>query len=116
MPERKKKSWFAIAEHPLATLVALLTCIALVGAGFGWVGATFVFRTDYVRDKDWHEVGHQNLRVERLGDEVDKLTNRQRYRALTREENVDLQLWQKKLDAAATQLVQAKAEAIKASR
>jgi hypothetical protein len=116
------KAGRAVQQHPwltLSTLVSIGTPIGLIVGGATWVASFFVWKADFVshvqRDEvksGWHDVGHINLRVERLGDNVDALNNRRRAQGrLSASDEADLVLWQKKLETAAAQLIEAQRNA-----
>jgi hypothetical protein len=102
----RPSSWFAIAEHPLAVVISMMTLAAMLGAFVIWVISFFVFKTDYNRDLAWHDVQHQTMRKERLQDEVDRLGTRKLIQGgkLDLQESAELDLWQKKLDTANAKL------------
>lgn len=107
-----------VIEHPLAAMVALISIVAAIASTITWVGTTFVFKSDYNRDKDWHEYAHQNIRNERLNDEVDRLRIRQAAsgKSFPPVDVAELALWEKKLGDANKKLDKAEERAKAASR
>lgn len=115
---RATKGWLTLAEHPLATIVSALTIVAMIGAFGGWVVGTFVFKSDYMRDRAWHDYTHQNIRTERLTDEVDRMRLRKAVQGakFPTADDAEYQLWQKKLEEANKKLEKAQDDAKAASK
>ena len=123
----KKASPKAVVAYPRLTLASLVAAGTLVGmtvAGAIWVTSFFVFKSDFLAfvkatyiQSLWHDVGHQNMRVERLNDEVDRMRIRKAAQGgtLIPSDQAELDLWQKKLDAGAQALTAAQNAAKDAS-
>jgi hypothetical protein len=60
-------------EHPLAAMVSVVTLAVFLGGAVVAVINFFVLKSDFVRLEAWHDVGHAQLRADRLKDEVDRL-------------------------------------------
>jgi len=118
----------AVVNYPKwtwATLASVATVLAALGGGVVYVVNYFVAKSDFVnhiereqRQSAWHDVGHINMRVERLGDEVDRLSTRKLVQGnkLSPTDEAEARVWQRKLETAAGQLVEAQRAAKEASK
>jgi hypothetical protein len=117
----KERSLLTILEHPLAALVSMITLATMLGGAVIGVINFFVLKSDFTRIEAWHNVGHIQLRVERLTDEVERLQKRaQVAEAMGQKfpvfDQADLETYRKKLGEAGVQLSDAVKEAKAASK
>jgi hypothetical protein len=100
------------AEHPRiswGTVASIATVLAVLGGFVLWLSGQVTWRSDFAAHvrhdesvADWLDAGLANQRVERIGDEVDQLTLRKQIVGrLPPADEAQLQLWQRKLAAAA---------------
>src|SRR5208282_5092500 len=111
-----------VRDHPRitwGTLAAIASTLAVIAAGGSWIIAHLAMKSELIaherHDKTteaYTSLKIDNLRVERLGDEVDQLSLRQQFKRLDPIEAAQLNLWQKKLDKAAADQVRDQLTAI----
>jgi hypothetical protein len=104
-----------VRDHPTmtwSTLASIAAVIATVSGGGAWIIAHLALKSELIAHErhdatveSYNAVKIDNLRVERLGDEVDQLNQKSQFEKLKPFELAQLGLWQRKLNKAATELV-----------
>lgn len=112
----------AVRDHPGITwgmLASIATVLTALGAGGLWLMAHLAMKSELVAHERhdatidaYNAVKIDSLRVERLGDEVDQLTLKARVVGkLAPLDSAQLDLWQRKLNKAAADLIADQASA-----